>query len=179
MIVVVNLFFIFIFFVCFVLTAKYAEKAQRAQNQLLIINWLMSVYGHCRDFACNVFEYTDTGRMSLYGCIAYAPFKHLQHNNTRPLPLNLTVFALTQKSKQKMSRLRPLISKNRRDKGGNRQNSFRRKTPKLKQRRFFSAFLTGFSAHRSMAVLQAVYRYLCFEYCISQNTRGHCGYSPH
>ena len=74
------------------------------------------------------------------------------------LLIPLTLFALTQKSKQKKSRLRPSHSKNLRAKSWNRQNSLRRKTSKLKQRRFLTAFHPCFSAHRSRSVLPTFYR---------------------
>ena len=76
-------------------------------------------------------------------------------------PLNLTVFVLTQKSKQKRSRLRPLSSKNRRDKGGNRTNSLHRCALEFKQRTIFNRLSHWFFGSSDEVSLQAVYRH-CF-----------------
>ena len=133
----------------------------------------------------------------LYGRIEFATAPRLQRGLTPKgftLLIPLTLFALTQKSKQKKSRLwslsgvevRPSHSKNLRAKSWNRQNSLRRKTSKLKQRRFLTAFHPCFSAHRSRSVLPI----LCLlqtgkawgvrgEMCLSARWRGAYAIRPY
>ena len=71
--------------------------------------------------------------------------------------VGLTLFVLTQKSKQKKSRLRPLISKNRRDKGGIRPNSLHRCALELKQRTILNRLSHWFFGLSDDVSPQAVY----------------------